>query len=188
MTLTLGTPVIQTDRLLLRRVRPDDFDFFARIHADPEVARYISHGRPRTLEESRAWLDATLSTYEALGLGQLAVTRRSDGALLGRCGLSDLAIETEAETAIPRCWWSRSQIPGDIAVAFEYELGYTFDRLHWGRGYASEAVGSIRDYARDVLRLTRLVSLIHPRNLRSSNLASDSRPCTKATSNPSAES
>jgi RimJ/RimL family protein N-acetyltransferase len=173
VTLVLGTRLVETDRLVLRRVTPEDLDFFARIHADPEVARYISHGRPRTLEESRGWLDATLSTYQTLSLGQLAVVRRSDGALLGRCGLSDLAVEVVAMTpAVPRCWWSRSQVPTDVSVTIERELGYTFDRTQWGHGYAAEAVGSICDYARDILRLTRMISLIHPDNARSFKVAS----------------
>jgi RimJ/RimL family protein N-acetyltransferase len=172
MTLALGTRLIESDRLVLRRVTPEDFDFFARIHADPEVARYISHGRPRSHEESRGWFDMTLSTYQALGLGQLAVVRRDDGVLLGRCGLSDLAVESRADGAVRRSWWLRSQVPNDVAVAFERELGYTFDRAQWGQGYAAEAVGRIRDYARDVLHLTRMVSLIHPDNARSFKVAS----------------
>ena len=172
MTLALGTRLIETDRLVLRRVAPEDFDFFARIHGDPEVARYISHGRPRTLEESRGWLDATLSAYQTLDLGQLAVVRRSDGVLLGRCGLSDLAVETDADGGVRRSWWSRGQIPAGIGVSFERELGYTFDRAQWGHGYAAEAVGCVLGYARDVLRLTRIVSLIHPDNARSFKVAS----------------
>jgi hypothetical protein len=40
------------------------------------------------------------------------------------------------------------------ALTFECELGYTFDPAVWGQGFASEAAGSVRDYARDVLRLS----------------------------------
>ena len=43
-----------------RRIEPGDIDFYARIQADPEVARYIAHGRPRTREESENWLAAIL--------------------------------------------------------------------------------------------------------------------------------
>jgi ribosomal-protein-alanine N-acetyltransferase len=168
----VGTDLLETDRLVLRRITPDDFDFFARIHADPDVARYISHGRPRVPEETRAWLEATLSGYLALELGQLAVVRRSDGALLGRCGLSDLSVEVgKAEGAVPRCWWVRTQIPSGTNVTFEHELGYTFDRASWGQGYATEAVGRVFSYARDVARISRIMSLIHPDNARSLKLA-----------------
>lgn len=120
MTLQHPTDVLETDRLVLRRIRNCDFDFFARIQADPQVARYIGPGRPRSRDESLAWLNATVLGYEALGLGQLAVALKSDGQLLGRCGLSELAIEVEAGPGgVPRCWWSRAEVPRDARVFFE---------------------------------------------------------------------
>src|SRR6266542_5476828 len=51
-------------------------------------------GRPRSPEESAAWLEATLESYEQLALGYLAVLRKEDGALIGRCGLMDLVVES----------------------------------------------------------------------------------------------
>jgi [ribosomal protein S5]-alanine N-acetyltransferase len=172
MTLTTGTDFLETDRLVLRRITADDVDFFARIHADPEVAQYISHGRPRAVEETRAWLESTLSGYQALALGQLAVVRRSDGTLLGRCGLSDLAVEvSNTEDRVRRCWWSRAQIPTGTSVTFDHELGYTFDRACWGHGYASEAVSRVFSHVRDAAQISRIISLIHPDNARSLKLA-----------------
>src|SRR5579864_4507336 len=109
MTLERGTDRIESDRLILRRITEDDLEFFARIHADPVVALHLGPGRPRSIEESRTWLRTTLSTYENFELGQLAVLRRSDGMLIGRCGLSDLAVECRAGVgAVPRAWYERS--------------------------------------------------------------------------------
>ncbi len=51
---------LETSRLILRRIDADDFEFFARIHADAEVARYLGHGQPRTREESSKWLKDVL--------------------------------------------------------------------------------------------------------------------------------
>jgi len=52
-----------------------------RIHALPEVAQYLyPGGRPRSPEQSAAWLQATLASYEQLALGHLAVLRKEDGA------------------------------------------------------------------------------------------------------------
>lgn len=172
MTLRRETEVLETDRLVLRRMRSSDFDFFARIQADPVVAQYIGLGRPRSLDESLAWLKATILGYERLGLGQLAVERKSDGLLLGRCGLSDLAIEVAAGShAAPRCWWSRGEVPDDTNVSFERELGWTFDRDHWGHGYATEAAKSVLIYGWDVLAMPRIVSIIQQENVRSQRVA-----------------
>lgn len=172
MTLSHGTDRLESERLILRRIDRDDFDFFIDLHADPDVARYLAHGRPRLPLESLAWLQAVLRSYEDLALGQLAVLRKSDGMLIGRCGLSDFAVEAKAGvTAVPRGWYQRAEAPAGAEIVFERELGYTFHRSSWGQGYASEAARCVFDYARDVLRLPRVISLIHPENVRSLRLA-----------------
>lgn len=172
MTLALGTDRIESERLILRRISRGDFEFFVHLHADPEVARYLSHGKPRSAQESLVWFDSLLRTYEHFALGQLAVLRKSDGALIGRCGLSDLAVEARAGVAaVPRGWFQRSEAPPGTEMVFERELGYTFDRSSWGQGYASEAARCVFDYARDVLGLPRVISVIHPENVRSLRLA-----------------
>jgi RimJ/RimL family protein N-acetyltransferase len=172
MTLERGTDRIESERLVLRRITENDLEFFARLHADPDVALYLGPGRPRSSQETLTWVRSTLWTYENLALGQLAVIRKSDGMLIGRCGLSDLAVETRASvSAVPRAWYERSQAPSDAELIFERELGYTLDRSFWGHGYASEAARRVFDYACDVLGLSRVISLIHPDNVRSLRVA-----------------
>jgi RimJ/RimL family protein N-acetyltransferase len=117
-------------------------------------------------------LRSTLESYEQLALGYLAVLRKADGALIGRCGLMDLVVESaEPEHRIRRGWFGDAHAPSGVALTFECELGYTFDPAVWGQGFATEAVRCIRDYARDVLRLSHAISAIHPQNARSRHLA-----------------
>jgi ribosomal-protein-alanine N-acetyltransferase len=172
VTLAHGTNHIESDRLVLRRIVSADLEFFTRIHGDPDVARYLGHGLPRSAEETRTWLDVALRSYDELALGPLAVIRKSDGAILGRCGLNDLAVEVSpAGGGAPRAWFGRSQAPPGIELTFDPELGYTFDASAWGHGYASEAARTVFDYGRRVLKLRRIVSIIHPANVRSLRLA-----------------
>ena len=80
MTLARGTDRLESARLVLRRIAPDDLPFFTRIHALPEVARYLwPGGQPRSPERTAAWLQSTLESYERLALGYLAVLRKEDG-------------------------------------------------------------------------------------------------------------
>jgi RimJ/RimL family protein N-acetyltransferase len=173
VTLARGTERLESPRLVLRRVAPDDLPFFTRIHALPEVARHLyPAGRPRSPEETARWLRYTLASYERLALGYLAVLRKDDGALIGRCGLMDLVVEsTEPEQGIRRGWFGREGTPAGVALTFECELGYTFDPAVWGRGFATEAACCVRDYARDVLRLSYAISAILPQNARSRRVA-----------------
>jgi RimJ/RimL family protein N-acetyltransferase len=172
MTLARATNRIESSRLVLRRIAPGDLPFFTRIHSVADVVRYTGHGRPRSAEETQAWLQSTLASYEELELGQLAVLRKGDDALLGRCGLSDLVIEAETpSTALRRGWFGRAQAPAGLAVIQEQELGYTFDATFWGHGYATEAAQCVFAYARDVLRLRRVISVIDVENVRSLRVA-----------------
>jgi RimJ/RimL family protein N-acetyltransferase len=173
MTLAHGTDRLQSARLVLRRIAPDDLPFFTRIHALPDVARHLyPGGRPRSTAETAAWLRYTLASYEKLALGYLAVVRKDDGALIGRCGLMDLVVDsTDVSSRIRRGWFGREQAPADVPLTFECELGYTLDPAAWGQGFATEAARCVRDYARDVLELPYAISAILPENTRSRRVA-----------------
>jgi len=98
--------------------------------------------------------------------------RKDDGALIGRCGLMDMVVEpTTPEHRIRRGWFGREEAPAGVALTFECELGYTLDPAVWGQGFATEAARCVRDYARDVLRLSYVVSAILPQNARSRRVA-----------------
>ncbi len=173
MTLAHGTDRLESDRLVLRRVTPDDLPFYTRLHALPKVAEHLyPEGRPRSPEETKAFMEYTLASYEQLALGYLAVVRKADGALIGRCGLMDMVVEpAQPEHGMRRGWFGRERAPADVALTYETELGYTLDPAAWGQGFASEAARCVRDYARDVLRLSYAVSAILPSNARSRRVA-----------------
>jgi [ribosomal protein S5]-alanine N-acetyltransferase len=172
MTLAHDTDRIESERLIFRRIEQADFEFFARIHADPIVARYLGNGRARSIQETHALLETFYETYKNLELGPLAVLRKSDGVLIGRCGLSDMAFEVNtASGKLPRVWYQRSQVPSDTNVIFEQELGYTLDRNYWGQGYASEAAARVFEYAASSMPFRRIVSVIHPDNTPSIKIA-----------------
>ena len=172
MTLARDTNRIESERLIFRRIEQADFEFFARIHADPIVARYLGNGKPRSIQETHELLERYFETYKSLELGPLAVLRKSDGVLIGRCGLSDMALEVDtASGKLPWVWYQRSQVPLDANVIFEQELGYTFDRNYWGQGYASEAAARVFEYASSTKQFRRIVSVIHPENAASIRIA-----------------
>lgn len=172
MTLLSGTIAIESERLLLRRIELADLGYYAAIHADPEVARYIGHGQPRPASETEGWLRAILDSYAKAALGQLAVVRKSDGALIGRCGLSDAAIEAQRDpAAIRKGWFFSAHVPAATPVTLLPELGYTFGRQAWGQGFASEAAGRIYQYVLEHRDFAEIMSVIHPDNQASLGVA-----------------
>ncbi len=172
MTLAVGTDEISAERIMLRRIGRSDFEYFARIHSDPDVARYIGAGNPRPLAETERWFDDIWESYERANLGQLAVVRKSDGMLIGRCGLSDAAIERKpAPGTVRKGWFFSTQVPVGTDVELLPELGYTFGKENWGHGYASEAAACVYRYARSSLGFPRIMSVIHRDNQASRAVA-----------------
>src|SRR5262245_24321167 len=121
MTLARGTDRLESARLVLRRITPDDLPFFTRIHALPKVAQHLyPGGRPRTPQETAAFLQSTFESYEQRALGYLAVMRKEDGALIGRCGLMELVVES----AVPKHrlrngWFGPPEAAVDVALTYE---------------------------------------------------------------------
>jgi len=118
-----------TDRLRLRRSRPQDAETIAAYRSDPEVGRY--QGWERTdVEGIRADIEQMerRDPGEPGGWVQLSVEERETGRLVGDVGLSPADGE-----------------PGVIKV------GYTMSPTFQGRGYATEAVSALVDYAFDTL-------------------------------------
>ena len=152
--------MIETDRLLLRRPVSRDAEAVAAAMADEEVMRFIGLGTTSTFEESRAHVEWMQRAWAADGFGAFVVVRTSDGATLGHVGL--FAWD-------PTSW--RPGIRREIGDDAEIELGWMLSREAWGLGYASEAAAAVRDWALGELRPRRLISLIHPENIRSARVA-----------------
>ena len=141
--------VLQTPRLTLRHLEPSDLQPLFELYRDPEVRRYYPDGT-RTLDETREELEWFLHGHPRHPeLGLWATVERSSGAFLGRCGL----------------------LPWTIDGVHEVELAYLIDRRRWGEGLATEAARGIVAYARDVLRLGRLIALVTPGNDASARVA-----------------
>jgi RimJ/RimL family protein N-acetyltransferase len=137
--------LLTTERLLLRKPRlDDDLTEFA---ADAEVQRWIGPPAPELVE---LWL----GRWERNGIGQFIV--ELDGEIIGRVGF----------LVWDRRTWETSayELAGDHA---ETELGWAILSRYWGHGYATEAARA----AREAIDRERVISLIHPENVRSRRVA-----------------
>ena len=148
-----ASPLIETERLLLRLPRMEDAPGLLDAFADPEAMRYIGDGSTTDLAGAEAAVTRWLQRWEAWGIGMFVVERREDGRVLGRAGF----LRWDPET------W---EIGGS-----ETEIGWGLAREHWGQGYASEASLALRDWAVAERGLTRLISLIQTGNVASVRVA-----------------
>jgi ribosomal-protein-alanine N-acetyltransferase len=121
--------------------------------------RYMG-GKTFTREETAARIARFMYVFELDGIGQFAVERKEDGVVLGRCGI--LNWETDPWKPVARA---------ETDEPTETEIGYLLGRRHWGRGYATEAATSVRDYAQGELGEVRLIALIQEGNNASKRVA-----------------
>ena len=64
----------------------------------------------------------------------------------------------------------QDRVIGRVAFWMDNELGFLFDRGHWGQGFAGEAVTALLDYGFTTLGFTRARADVDPRNARSLRL------------------
>ena len=141
--------ILETDRLRLRWFTGSDTDadFLRALLNDPGWLANIGERNVRTRRQARTWI-ATRHTavYGRLGFGFWAVERKSDGALLGMCGL----------------------IKRDTLM--EVDVGYALMPAFRGQGYAHEAAAACVRYAQDVLGLPEVWGITGPDNAPSAGV------------------
>ena len=138
---------LETERLLLRWFREDDFADFCRICGEPEVMRFLGDGKPMPPMEVWRQMATFMGHWYFRGYGIWAVEEKQTGRMVGRIGFMN-----------PAGW------PG-------FELGWTLGRDSWGKGYATEGAARALEYAFTEMNRDHVISLIAPENLGSIKVA-----------------
>ena len=138
---------IETDRLIIRSTQEVDFEPLAALWTDPEVTRYM--GGPRNYEEVLKILRDYAKLESQPVFDQWPVIEKETCQVVGDCGI----------------------LEKDIDGRNQHEIIYVLARSAWGRGFATEAASSLRDYAFGELGLKRVTALIDPDNHKSERVA-----------------
>ena len=135
---------LETPRLCLRLMRSSDLDELLKIFGDPKVMASFG-GATFSRDQMALWMQSNIQHQNLHGYGLFSVILKSQGLLIGDCGLEHMKVDGEQAT----------------------ELGYDFQSDYWNQGLATEAATAVRDYAFNVLHLPRLISLIRVGNAAS---------------------
>ncbi|MEM7457356.1 MAG: GNAT family N-acetyltransferase [Planctomycetota bacterium] len=136
---------LESERLLLRRLSFDDFQFLFKLETDPEVMKYI--GPPRDEPTVRERTQRSLDQYE-------------NGTGYGKW----MAIEKESGNPIG--WFVLTNLDGTELI----EVGYRLDKPYWGKGYATEMSRVLLGYGFKQLRLEKIVAVTLHNNRASQNV------------------
>jgi RimJ/RimL family protein N-acetyltransferase len=138
--------IIETQRLVLRTVGPDDGAFYLALVNDPAFLEHIGDRGVHTLDEAReALLAGPIAMQEARGHSLYVVERKEDGSPIGMCGLI-----------------KRDSLDG-------VDIGYAFLPAWRGQGYAREAGAAVLAFASS-LGMRRVLAITSPNNIASNFL------------------
>jgi RimJ/RimL family protein N-acetyltransferase len=149
--MTRAVPHINTSRLTLRAMRLEDFDRYAEIWADRDVARYIT-GQPRSRGQSWAAFLRNAGQWQMTGYGQWAVIEHATGRMIGQAGFFNGARDL-----------------GDDFDAYP-EAGWLLAPEAHGKGLGTEAVKAVHEWYDRVIPGS-LVATVDRRNAVSLKMA-----------------
>jgi RimJ/RimL family protein N-acetyltransferase len=145
--MSLPTPLLPTERLLLRPFTEADTDAIFGLRSNPRVVRYWDAPPWTALSQAARFIAVCKQTAEEGSGAQLAVERAAGGGLIGWCHLFN---------------WN--------PVYRSAKLGYGFDAPVWGLGFATEAACALLQWAFDALDLNRVQSETDTRNTASNRV------------------
>lgn len=139
----MSPPTLETERLTLRPLQPDDLADLAVLHAE-ESFWWYPFRRAWTTTETEAFIERTTVRWIEDGCAVSAVVVRATGQLAGWAGL-----------AVP--WFLPEVLPA-------VEVGWRLGKRFRGLGYATEAGQAWVDYGFEALGLEEIVSIYEPDN------------------------
>ena len=132
--------ILETERLALRQLTPDDAPFILELLNEPSFIRNIGDRNVRSIADAVKYMETgPVASYVRNGFGLYLVQLKETGESIGMCGL----IKRE--------------------TLEDVDIGYAFLPKFWSKGYAVESALAVKEQARG-LGLKRLVAIVDPEN------------------------
>jgi ribosomal-protein-alanine N-acetyltransferase len=140
-------PILETERLTLRLLTPNDTDFIFQHFSDPAVTQYLMDEAPVTEHAQAQEIIEFYSKPEGSPHNRWVMIRVSDQQPIGTCGFHK---------------WNRRN--------FRAEIGFDLGPACWGQGYMTEALGAAIRNGFERMGLNRVDALVYVNNERSLRL------------------
>jgi RimJ/RimL family protein N-acetyltransferase len=130
-----------SNRLILDKPLPDDFNRFYEINSDPQTNLFNPAG-PMNLEKAEQDFNRMMTHWNTHHFGTWAIKLKESGKIIGFGGLT-------------------YRMYGD---ELKLNLGYRFDKDAWGQGYATELSLYTISYGFSELGIDRIFALVRPKH------------------------
>lgn len=133
-----GTQEIVTERLLLRRLLPQDAEMmYENWASDPEVTRFLRWEPHRNALQTAGLLAAWATLYLNPDYYQWAIVEKATGQVFGSISIFNAALGAQEKKAA----WPELDTSGGV-----WEVGYCIGRKWWNKGFTTEALKAVVDY------------------------------------------
>ena len=130
------TTLLQTENLIIRKLRVEDAPFIFELVNMPSWLQYIGDRGVRTVRDAEQYIiNGPMTSYEKFGFGLYLVALKDTLEPIGMCGL--LKRDTLEHP----------------------DIGFAFLQKFTGRGYAFESAAEVLAYGKNVLGLTRILAI-----------------------------
>jgi ribosomal-protein-alanine N-acetyltransferase len=141
-------PILETKRLILRKITLDDVQDIFEYASDKEIDKYISWDYHKSVDDTNKYINDVLQKYSDDLPSAWGVIHKQKNKLIGTCGY--LIINQNHKFA---------------------EIGYVLSRKYWNKGFVTEAVGEVIKYSFERLNLNRIQIHSVVENIASSRVA-----------------
>src|SRR5215467_11823666 len=133
--------ILETDRLILRKLSIEDAEFILELLNEPSFLRFIGDKGVRTLDDARDYiLKGPIDSYDRYGFGLYRAELKESGVPIGICGL----LKRESLEDV--------------------DIGYALLPAFWGKGYAFESASAVMAFGNSAFALDRIVAITSPEN------------------------
>lgn len=133
--------VLETDRLLLRKLTLNDSEFIIELLNDPSFIKYIGDKKVRTVQEAHKYiLNGPVSSYKKNGFGLYLVLLKETAVPIGICGLI-----------------KRDNLEN-------VDVGFAFMPAYRRKGFAYESASAVVEYGKRNFNLKKIVGVTVPDN------------------------
>lgn len=134
-------PVLETERLILKKIGNENADELFELLSDAEVAKYDYFYPVQSIAEVRKFIDRYEQEVEEAEEITWGLVLKETGKLIGTCCLGDF--DEDARRA---------------------EIGYSIIQAQWGNGYGTEAIEAVLNFGFNIMNLNRIEATITPGN------------------------
>lgn len=142
----MGDLVLETERLVLRKIKEGDAALQDRVLNTPAVMEHL--GGVKELHQIEAKHSKAMASFAREGFGFMMLIEKSTGDLVGHCGVK--------------------RVDNPLAPNVgDHEIGWLVREDRWRRGYAHEAMRAVIDWALGAIDAPHVVALTCEANVGS---------------------